>query len=170
MLILRAYIASLRSTCNRLQVGAVIVRAGRTISDGYAGAPSGLPHCSKEICNADNPCTRTVHAEAGAIAYAAREGIATGGAELYCTHAPCKPCSDLILNAGIKKVVYVEAYRKTEGIEQLKAGGVTVEQYLLREELRLSVMRLMAIGREPVSVGQGVGQGNDNFRRTGHGG
>lgn len=123
-----AYIASLRSTCNRSQVGAAIVKEGRVISTGYNGAPSGLPHCGPE-CSLDNPCTRTVHAEAGAISYAARVGIATEGATLYCTHEPCIDCAKLIINSGIIHVYYETPYRKKEGSELLRSAGVTVSRW-----------------------------------------
>lgn len=128
MLMSIAELVALRSTCNRLQVGAVIANQGRIISTGYAGAPSGLPHCSPEVCNVDFPCTRTVHAEAGAIAYAARLGIRVEGADLYCTHAPCIDCSKLIINSGIRNVYFKTPYRKTEGIELLTQAGIPAYQ------------------------------------------
>lgn len=124
MLMQIAQVVAKRGTCNRLQVGAVIALDGRIISTGYAGAPAGLPHCSPETCNVDNPCTRTVHAEAGAIAYAARSGIKVQGATLYCTHCPCIDCSKLIINSGILNVYYATPYRKTEGLELLISAGV----------------------------------------------
>ena len=128
MLMQIAQVVAKRGTCNRLQVGAVIALDGRIISTGYAGAPAGLPHCSTETCNVDNPCTRTVHAEAGAIAYAARSGIKVQGATLYCTHCPCLTCSQLIINSGIIKVIYLNPYRKTEGLQLLKEAGINVYQ------------------------------------------
>lgn len=128
MLTVICQVVSLRSTCNRAQVGAVIARNGRIISTGYAGAPSGLPHCGPPHCDLNIPCTRTVHAEAGAISYAAREGIPTEGATLYCTHSPCVDCAKLIVNSGIKRVVYINEYRKPEGLELLRSAGVLVEQ------------------------------------------
>lgn len=129
MLMSIAEIVAQRSTCNRLQVGAVIAHQGRIISTGYAGAPSGLPHCSPDVCNIDSPCTRTVHAEAGAIAYAARSGIRVEGATLYCTHSPCHACAQLIINSGIKIVYFKTPYRKTEGIELLARARVTVYHF-----------------------------------------
>lgn len=119
-----AELMSKRSTCLRAQVGAVLAHEGRVISSGYAGAPKGLPHCHPGICSVDQPCLRTVHAEAGAISYAARFGIKTDGATLYCTLSPCIDCAKLIINSGIKEVVYGQAYRKTEGIEQLREAGI----------------------------------------------
>ena len=124
-----AYIMAKRSTCNRLHVGAVISQGGRIVSTGYAGAPSGISHCSPETCNLENPCTRTVHAEAGAISYAARSGIRLEGATLYCTHCPCQACSQLIINSGIIKVIYHIPYRKTEGMELLLEAGIDVKPF-----------------------------------------
>lgn len=124
-----AWTASKRSTCNRAHVGAVIAHDGRVISMGYAGAPAGLPHCTHENCNESAPCTRTVHAEASAIAYAARSGVAVEGATLYCTHCPCLDCAKIIINAGIKRVVYETPYRKTEGRDLLISAGLCVEQF-----------------------------------------
>lgn len=129
MLMEIARIVARRSTCNRTQVGAVVAQDGRIVSTGYAGAPSGLPHCSPETCNTSAPCTRTVHAEAGAISYAARSGIRLEGATLYCTHCPCLDCAKLIINTGIKRIIYDQAYRKTEGLELLRTVGIVVEQW-----------------------------------------
>jgi len=129
MLMEIARIVARRSTCNRAQVGAVVAQDGRIVSTGYAGAPSGLPHCSPETCNTSAPCTRTVHAEAGAISYAARSGIRLEGATLYCTHCPCIDCAKLIINTGIKRIIYDQAYRKTEGLELLRTVGIVVEQW-----------------------------------------
>lgn len=118
-----------RSTCNRKQVAALIVREGRIISMGYAGAPSGLAHCLDVGCDIDENtggCTRTVHAEASAIAYAARMGIATEGAILYCTMSPCIDCAKIIINAGIKEVHFQVQYRDVSGIQLLQKAGVGV--------------------------------------------
>lgn len=129
MLMSIAKIVAQRSTCNRLHVGAVIATEGRIISLGYAGAPSGMPHCSPETCNVSLPCNRTLHAEANAIAWAARKGLPTEGATLYATHSPCHDvCAKLIINAGITRVVYDEKYRKTEGIDLLRSVGIQVDQ------------------------------------------
>ena len=131
MLMRVAMLVALRGTCNRLQVGAVIAIDGRIISTGYVGAPAGMPHCSPETCNVSSPCTRTMHAEANAIAWAARKGLPTEGATLYATHSPCHDvCAKLIINAGIKRVVYGTEYRKTEGIELLRSVGIVVEHWI----------------------------------------
>lgn len=127
-LIRLAVVTSTRSTCNRASVGCVIAKDGRIISQGYVGAPSGLPHCTAVGCEPgpDGGCIRTVHAEANAIAFAARFGIPTAGADLYCTHSPCRVCAQLIINAGIDRVVYEHQYRIKDGIYLLEQAGVLV--------------------------------------------
>ena len=122
-----------RSTCQRLQVGAVLAKGGRTISTGYNGAPSGLPHCNENNCKSQPQCKRTIHAEMNAILFAARYGISTEGTELYTTHSPCIDCAKAIINAGIKKVYYLKEYRSQEGIELLKLAGVRVYKIVMRE-------------------------------------
>jgi dCMP deaminase len=130
MLMEMAIIASKRSTCNRKHVGAIIALDGRPVSVGYAGAPSGLPHCLDHGClpGSDGGCIRTQHAEANAIAWAARKGIATERATLYTTVSPCLACAKLIVNSGIDEVWFLELYRKTEGTELLEKLGIACEQ------------------------------------------
>lgn len=129
MLMLMAKVVAQRSTCLRLSVGAVVARDGRVVSTGYSGAPKGISHCDHSNCTPDSPCTRTVHAEAGAIAFAARYGVSLEGATLYCTHSPCQDCAKLIINTGIKEVIYETPYRKTEGVDLLRSAGVLVSEY-----------------------------------------
>lgn len=124
-----ARVVAQRATCNRLHVGAVLAREGRVISTGYNGAASGLPHCSAETCNETTPCTHTTHAEAGAIAHAARHGVALDGATAYVTACPCLDCAKLLVNAGIRRVVYATPYRRVEGLELLKQAGIEVSHY-----------------------------------------
>ncbi|MDE2101517.1 MAG: dCMP deaminase family protein, partial [Patescibacteria group bacterium] len=119
-----------RSTCPRARVGAVIVKDGRVISIGYVGSPSGMPHCTEVGCDIDEArggCIRTVHAEANAIAFAAKSGIEVAGSTIYCTHLPCIDCAKLILNAGIREVVYQHPYRDERGLDLfLRSGRVKV--------------------------------------------
>lgn len=128
-----AVLWSMRSTCQRLRVGAVLAKDGRTISTGYNGAPSRLPHCNEDNCKSQPQCKRTVHAEMNAILFAARYGISTEGAELYTTHSPCIDCAKAIINAGIKKVYYVEEYRSRDGIELLELAGIEVYRISINE-------------------------------------
>ena len=125
---LYALVTSLRSTCGRKAVGSVIEKEGRVIATGYAGPPSGFPHCSPECMQAHSGgCDRTIHAEANAIAYAARHGIATHGSTLYCTLSPCINCAKSIISAGIVRVKYIEQYRITDGIDLLEKAGIKCE-------------------------------------------
>lgn len=121
MLFKVAYAVAERSTCSRLQVGAVIARSGRIISTGYNGAASGEEHCHHED---DSACPHSVHAEANAVVFAARHGVSTTGTTLYLTHSPCFSCAGLILNAGISAVMYQEEYRDTAGAVRLNTLGV----------------------------------------------
>lgn len=123
-----------RGTCNRASVGCVIVREGRILSMGYVGSPPGAPHCHDAGCIIDKVtggCIRTQHAEANAIAWAARCGIAIEGASLYVTLSPCLPCAKMILTAGIQAVYFAEPYRDTSGLDYLSDALLDVR--LLRE-------------------------------------
>jgi len=128
MLMRVATVISSRGTCTRAYVGAVIAIEGRVISMGYVGAPSGMPHCIEvgDEIGEDGGCIRTVHAEANAIAWAARNGFGTEEAELFCTHEPCLACAKLIVNAGITRVVYEHPYRKHDGITLLNDAGIEI--------------------------------------------
>jgi dCMP deaminase len=110
-----------RSTCPRLHVGAVIARDGRIQATGYNGPPAGMDHC---VHLDDSGCTRSVHAEANAIAFAARHGVMTNGCELYLTHSPCHTCAKLIVNAGIIKVIYSSEFRDLEGLDLLELANI----------------------------------------------
>ena len=121
-----ARIISLRSTCPKAAVGAVLVQEGRIIAIGYNGAPAGIPHCTEVGCEIgpEGGCTRVVHAEANLISFAAKSGISTKGTTLYTTVAPCLACSKLIINAGIESIIFQEPYRNIEGLDLLKQSGV----------------------------------------------
>ena len=131
-----AHTLAKRSTCARAQVGAVLVMDNRIISTGYAGAPSGMTHCLDSGCDVntnlpekDQHCLRTVHAEANVIAFAAKYGIKTEGATLYCTHRPCENCSKLLINAGIREVIYLSEYGDRAGLDLLVRAGVRVRSF-----------------------------------------
>lgn len=117
--------AARRSTCLRLNVGAVLVRDGRPILAGYNGALSGFPHCTPDTCGPDKPCNNTVHAEVNVIYFAARHGIATAGATLWCTDSPCKICAEAIIQAGIREVVFLRKYRDVGPLSLLLEAGLT---------------------------------------------
>jgi len=128
-----AHIVAHRGTCDRAQVGAVLARDGRVLVTGYNGPPSGLPHCShasgRDGVSDTGGCLRAVHAEANAVAFAARHGIATEGTDLYCTHLPCQKCAELLINAGIVAVHYATDYRLKEGELLLRQAGVDIIYY-----------------------------------------
>lgn len=118
-----------RATCGRGQVGAVLVKDYRVIASGYNGPPQGQPHCSDGVCDLSKPCTHAVHAEANLIAFCAKFGIPVNGSTLVLTTVPCRKCAELIIQAGIKAVVYDSEYRSEEGFELLKSAGITIIQY-----------------------------------------
>lgn len=128
MLMEVACVIAKRGTCNRLAVGAVISRDGRVLSTGYNGPPSGLPHCDHDDRPASDPtvpgCTDAVHAEANAIAFAARFGVAVENACMYVTHSPCSTCAKLTINAGLSRVYYQTPFRDVSGILLLTRAGV----------------------------------------------
>lgn len=112
------------SHCTRKQVGALIVKEGMIISDGYNGTPTGFPN----DCEDANGLTYwyVLHAEANAIMKVARSTNNARSATLYLTHSPCRECSKLILQAGIKRLVYLTAYKDPSGLELLEKGGVAL--------------------------------------------
>jgi dCMP deaminase len=120
-----------RSTCNRNQVAALITKENRIISMGYGGSPSGAPHCTDVGClmGPTGGCIRTIHAEANCIAFSARHGIQVEGATMYTSLAPCLDCAKLIVNSGIKQVIFLKPYRLTNGVDLLKSVSISVYQY-----------------------------------------
>ena len=127
-----AVVWSRRSTCPRGSVGAVLAMGTRIISIGYGGPPPGEPHCTEVGCLIEDPkegCIRTIHAEINAIGFAARYGISTEGSTMYVTLSPCFRCSQAILAAGVKKLVYMMPYRDTRGIDFLSGKGVEVVKF-----------------------------------------
>lgn len=124
-----AFLFAKRATCDRLNVGCVIVKDKRPITGGYNGPPMGMWHCKEAYCNTELSCTRSVHAEANAIAWAAKAGVSLDGATIYCTHAPCKKCAELIIQAGIKEVVYAIEFRDREGLRLLLGLNIRVTNF-----------------------------------------
>ena len=114
------------SYCQRRKVGALVVKEKMIISDGYNGTPSGF----ENVCEDENNLTKpyVLHAEANAITKVAKSGNSSQGATLYVTASPCAECAKLIIQSGITRVVYRDAYRLTDGIDLLKRAGITVEQ------------------------------------------
>ncbi|MCK9159856.1 MAG: dCMP deaminase family protein [Bacteroidaceae bacterium] len=110
------------SYCKRRQVGALIIKNKMIISDGYNGTPSGF----ENICEDKNNITKpyVLHAEANAITKIARSNNSSEGATMYVTSSPCIECAKLIIQAGIKRVVYSERYRLADGIDLMKRAGI----------------------------------------------
>ena len=119
------------SYCRRRQVGALVVKDKMIISDGYNGTPSGF----ENICEDESGTTfpYVLHAEANAITKLARSSNNSDGATLYVTASPCIECSKLIIQAGIRRVVYAEKYRLTDGVDLLEKAGVKVEYKALED-------------------------------------
>ena len=119
------------SYCRRRQVGALVVKDKMIISDGYNGTPSGF----ENICEDESGTTfpYVLHAEANAITKLARSSNNSDGATLYVTASPCIECSQLIIQAGIRRVVYAEKYRLTDGVDLLEKAGIKVEYKALED-------------------------------------
>lgn len=113
------------SYCERRKVGALIVKERMIISDGYNGTPCGF----ENVCEDENNKTKpyVLHAEANAITKVARSSNSSEGATLYVTSSPCIECAKLIIQAGIRRVVYEEEYHTSDGIDLLKRAGVEIE-------------------------------------------
>lgn len=127
-----ARIWSENSYCERRKVGALLVKDKMIISDGYNGTPSGFPN----VCETEEGVTfpYVLHAEANAITKVARSNNSSEGSTLYVTTSPCMECSKLIIQAGVKRVVFSELYRITDGLDLLKRAGVEVVYLPLDEQ------------------------------------
>lgn len=116
------------SYCTRRKVGAILVKDRMIISDGFNGTPSGFENiCEDEVSGKTKPYV--LHAEANAITKVAKSGNNSDGATLYVTDAPCMECSKLIIQAGIKRVVYMIEYSVRDGIDLLRRAGIEVCKY-----------------------------------------
>ncbi|MBQ6454294.1 MAG: cytidine/deoxycytidylate deaminase family protein [Coriobacteriales bacterium] len=122
-----------RSTCLRRQIGAVIVKDKRLLATGYNGAPSGLPHCLDIGClrqqmgipsGQRHELCRAIHAEQNAIVQAAKYGTSIEGGTIYTTAYPCVMCAKMIINAGLKRIVYRDSYPDDLSTELLKESGI----------------------------------------------
>jgi len=113
------------SYCVRRKVGALVVKDNMIISDGYNGTPTGFENVCEDENNISKPYV--LHAEANAITKLARSSNSSEGATLYVTASPCIECAKLIIQSGIKRVIYTEKYRLTDGIELLERAGIEVK-------------------------------------------
>jgi len=137
-----AELAAERSTCLRRQVGAVIVKDKQIISTGYNGAPKDLPHCEDVGCRREqmniksgtrHELCRGVHAEQNAVIQAAVFGVSVKDGILYSTHHPCVLCVKILINAGIKKVIYKDGYPDDLAQEMIQESEMIVEEFEGRE-------------------------------------
>ncbi|HIJ40502.1 MAG TPA: cytidine deaminase [Deltaproteobacteria bacterium] len=128
-----------RSTCIRRSVGALIVKERRILGTGYNGAPAGLRHCDETGCIRENSSIpsgtrhelcRGLHAEQNAIIQAAYYGISIKDSTLYCTNKPCVICSKMLINAGIRKILYKDGYDDVLAEEMLTEAGVQIERFV----------------------------------------
>lgn len=122
-----------RSTCLRRQVGAVIVKDKRILATGYNGAPSGFAHCCETGCLREKlgipsgerqEICRGLHAEQNAIIQAALHGVSVAGADIYCTHQPCITCAKMIINAGLRRAICLDAYPDELARSFLEQAGI----------------------------------------------
>ncbi|GBC59684.1 cytidine deaminase [Desulfonema ishimotonii] len=127
-----------RSTCIRRAVGAIIVKDRRILSTGYNGAPTGIQHCTDVGCLRRNlkvpsgerhELCRGIHAEQNAIIQAALHGVSIKDATLYCTNLPCSICAKMIINAGIRKINYVNGYTDPMSLQMFEEAGIEVIQF-----------------------------------------
>ncbi|NLA58707.1 MAG: cytidine deaminase [Firmicutes bacterium] len=134
-----AHLVAKRSTCRRRQVGAVLVRNKRILATGYNGAPSGLPHCLEVGCLREQlgipsgqhqEICRGIHAEQNAIIQAALHGVSTEGATLYCTDQPCSQCTKMLINAGVKEIIYVNDYPDELALQLLKEAKLPIRKWV----------------------------------------
>lgn len=125
-----------RSTCIRRSVGAVLVKDGLVLATGYNGAPRGSPHCTTclredlQVSSGERAeLCRGVHAEQNVIIQAARHGVNIKDSTLYCTNIPCSICSKMLINAGIKKIVYRDHYADKLSLKLLKEANVEIVKH-----------------------------------------
>lgn len=120
-----------RSTCSRRSVGALVVKDKRILATGYNGAPAGLRHCDHTggADMRDGHCARSTHAEQNAIVQAARHGTMIDGATVYCTAQPCLTCAKLLVNAGVKRVVYDGEYPDELAVAILDEAGIALDRF-----------------------------------------
>lgn len=120
------------SYCTRRKVGALLVKEKMIISDGYNGTPSGFPNVCEDADNRTLPYV--LHAEANAITKVAKSNNSSEGSTLYVTDAPCIECAKLIIQAGIKRVVYSKLYRVSDGLDLMQKAGIKTEYIKIDEE------------------------------------
>lgn len=134
-----ARLVASRSTCLRRQVGALMVKDKNILTTGYNGTPSGIVHCEVVGClrqqlnvpsGERHELCRGLHAEQNAIIQAARHGVNIAAATLYCTNSPCIICSKMLINAGIREIIYLDGYPDHLSLEMLQQAGIECRQFV----------------------------------------
>jgi dCMP deaminase len=137
-----ARLVASRSTCMRRQVGALLVHQKHVLATGYNGVPSGITHCDETGCLREqlqvpsgerHELCRGLHAEQNAIIQAAKHGVNIAEATLYCTDSPCIICTKMLINAGIKQIVYLRGYPDRLSLEMLAEAGLKYHQFVVEE-------------------------------------
>lgn len=164
-----AGLVATRATCPRRSVGAILVRDRRILATGYNGAPSGVAHCPELGPDHDWPvgclraghCIRALHAEQNALLQAARNGTTIEGAEVYVTCQPCNTCAKMLINAGVRRVVFEGDYPDDFSLELFRETGMTVERYLDGElhpvNLETDAMKEVTPDGAPIHVAERIG-------------
>ena len=138
------FLVAKRATCRRRQVGAVLVKDKRILSTGYNGAPMGLAHCLDTGCLREqnnipsgerHELCRGLHAEQNAIIQAAYHGVSVNNSILFCTNLPCIICLKMIINAGIKKIVYKDGYADELSYDMIRESGIELAEYRAEEKI-----------------------------------
>jgi dCMP deaminase len=119
------------SHCQRAKVGALLVKDSNIISFGYNGMPTGMNNCCEELNETGELVTKfqVIHAESNALLKAAKMGVSTIGATMYCTLSPCRDCSKLIMQSGVKRVVYLDLFNRDQGSVEFLSKFIKVEKY-----------------------------------------
>ncbi len=140
------HLVATRSTCLRRQVGALLVKDRNILATGYNGTPSGIRHCEETGCLREqlnvpsgerHELCRGLHAEQNAIIQAARHGVNIDGSTLYCTTMPCIICTKMLINAGIKRIVYDEGYADELAVEMVTESGMEICQFVSNREKKV---------------------------------
>jgi dCMP deaminase len=120
---------SKRGSCKRLQVGALLINDNRIISMGYNGPVKGDLDCTDINCDLEHSCLRAIHAEQNILANCAKHGISTNGTTIWVEFNPCPACARLLVQAGIREVVYIKEFRDVTGITILRSAGIIIRKY-----------------------------------------
>jgi len=142
-----AYLAASRSTCIRRKVGAVLVKHKHVLATGYNGAPKGMKHCEETGCLRDtlnvpsgerHEICRGLHAEQNAIIQAAVFGVSIKDSDIYITTTPCVVCTKMLINSGVKEIIYAGEYPDTLALEMIEESHIQLRQYKTRPKIKFN--------------------------------